>query len=246
MDPILQRLIIGFIINLLFGIVAFMREMVNDTGFLTGVVVFTLSYVFLDWMAYPIIIVFFAINSVIITLENRHRARSGAFELYKAKRSSSRVLGRSLAGTIFAGLFFLKNMPEYKLAFVASYAQAIFDSVSSKMGKMYCKTAWSILTFRKVRSGMPGGITAVGILFGLLATGLLCIVGALIKLIELKIVWVVLVSALIGDIFDSILNAISYRREYLHNEFINFFSSMMAGVICVLLGWYFGVLPLRL
>lgn len=241
-NEVLIRLTIGFGLNLLIGTIAFLREMIDDTGFLGGVVIFTLIYVFLGWEAYFVIIVFFLINGAVISLENKDKANKGEFELYKAKRPIGRVLGRSLAGAIFAGLFFLTDRQEFKFAFVASYAEAIFDTVSTKLGKFFSREAVLITDFRKiVHRGTPGAISWQGTLLGIVAALLVSAAGIPVKLIQFNELLIVLFAAFLGGICDSVLSALAYSKRYIPNEVINFSSSMAAGFICIFLIWLVGI-----
>jgi len=242
MDPIIMRFVIGVTISATFGALAFMKEMVDDKGFLFGVILFTSIYVFLNWQSYIVIILFFFITAFCINLENNYKANKGEFELYKAKRTSSRVLGRSLAGAIFAALFFLTERPEFRLAFLASYAESVFDTVSTKTGKICSKDAVSILNFKVVHRGTPGGISLTGTFFGAAAALLLITVGVFTGLGAFNNLLVVLVAAFMGALVDSILNAIAYKKKRIPNDFINFSSSMFAGISCVLLQWICDVL----
>lgn len=236
-STMLARLLIGFVINIAFGIIAFMKEMVDDTGFFAGVLLFTLIYTFLDWQGYVIIAVFFLITGLAIDIENRDKANKGSFELYKAKRPMNRVLGRSLAGAIFACLFFFTDRAEFKLAFVASYAEAIFDTVSTKLGKLLNKTARLITNFKIVPHGTAGAISAQGTLLGALAAFIIGLAGFFTQLIEFNELLIIVIAAFFGSAVDSFLNLFSVKKRHMPNEFINFFSSTMAGLICIWIFW---------
>jgi|GEM_PF-6593031 uncharacterized protein (TIGR00297 family) len=229
-DLIIVKVLIGFVITLLFGIIAFVKEMVDDTGFVTGVILFTFTYVFLDWQAYVIVIIFFLISGISINIENKYKAEKGEFELYKAKRNIQRVSGRCLAGAIFGLLFFATSRPEFQLAFVASYAESAFDTVSTKLGKLLSREAWLITNFKAVHRGTPGAISWQGTLCGILAALILGISAFVVRLINLPDLFVAILAALLGSAMDSFLNTLSYQKRPIPNEFINFFSSMAAGI----------------
>lgn len=246
MDPVLQRLLIGFGVTLVFGIVAFMTEMVDDMGFFAGVIIFSLIYVFLDWQSYAIIVAFFGMTGLAINIENREKAKKGEFELYKAKRPIERVLGRSLGGVIFAALFFITSQDEFKLAFVASYAEAIFDTVSTKLGKLLSKKARVITTFKVVHHGSPGGVSVPGTILGSMAAFALGSVGLVTRLVEFNDIIIITIAAFMGSLVDSYLNAVSSRERRIPNEFINFSGSIAAGIICIVLKFAIQVLTGRI
>ncbi len=237
MNIIIIRLLIGFVINLMFGMIAFMREMVDDTGLFAGVLMFTLVYVFMDWQGYVIVMIFFILTGAAINIENKDKANKGHFELYKAKRSLNRVLGRSLAGAVFAGMFFLTNRPEYKIAFVASYAESMFDTISTKMGKLIKYKTLLITTLKPVNPGTRGGVSLPGILFGLVGAIVIGAAGTLVRLIEPAALSIVIIGTSTGVFTDSFLNAVGYQKKRLPKEVINFFSSIIAGIICILIFW---------
>lgn len=234
---ILLRFLIGFGITLLFGAVAFMREMVDDTGFLTGIILFTVTYVFMDWRGYFIVAVFFVITGLAIEAESKDKAARGDFELYKAKRSVEKVLGRCLAPALLAALFFITGRFEFQLAFVASYAASAFDTVSTKFGQLLSKEAALIIGFKKVHRRTPGAISWQGTVFGAIAAIMIGAAAFFAGLIKIADLFVVVISAGIGSYIDSFLNAYSYQKRAVPNEFINFFSSMAAGVVAALIFW---------
>jgi len=236
-DSMIIKILVGFVITLFFGIIAFMKEMVDDTGFITGVILFTFTYVFLDWQAYVIVILFFLISGISIEIENKDKAEKGAFELYKAKRTIQRVLGRCLAGAIFGALFFMTNRPEFQLAFVASYAESAFDTVSTKLGKLLSRDACLITNFKIVHRGTPGAVSWQGTLYGILAALVLGIPAFVVGLIKIHNLFAVILAAFLGSTIDSFLNTLSYQKKSIPNEFINFFSSMTAGIAAIVLWW---------
>lgn len=239
---ILLRFLIGFGIALVFGAIAFMREMVDDTGFLTGIILFTVTYVFMDWRGYFIVAVFFVITGLAIEAESKDRAAKGEFELYKAKRSMGKVLGRCLAPALLAALFFITGRVEFQLAFAASYAASAFDTVSTKFGQLLSKEAILITNFKKAHRRTPGAISWQGTAFGALAAVIIGVAAFFVGLIKLGDLLVVLVSAGAGSYIDSFLNAYSYQKRPIPNEFINFFSSMAAGVVATLIFWMLKVI----
>lgn len=239
---ILVRFLVGFCVTILFGVVAFMREMVDDTGFFAGIVLFTVTYVFMDWRGYAIVAVFFMITGLAIEAESKDKAAKGEFELYKAKRSMEKVMGRCLAPALLAALFFITGRFEFQLAFVASYAASAFDTGSTKFGQLFSKEAVLITSFKKVHRRTPGAISWQGTASGGLAA--IAIGGAAfaISLIRLQDLAIVLISAGMGSYVDSFLNAYSYQKKPIPNEFINFFSSMMAGLAAALACWMMNVI----
>jgi uncharacterized protein (TIGR00297 family) len=234
---ILLRFIIGFGITLVFGAIAFIREMVDDTGFLTGIILFTVTYVFMDWKGYFIVAVFFIITGIAIEAESKDKAAKGEFELYKAKRPIDKVLGRCLAPALFAALFFVTDKFEFQLAFVASYAASAFDTVSTKFGQLLSKEAVSVMGFKRVHRRTPGGISWQGSIFGILAAVTIAAAAFFIGLLRRWDVLTVIISACIGSYIDSVLNAYSFQKRQIQNEFINFFSSMVGGIAAVLIWW---------
>lgn len=236
---ILLRFIIGFSITLVFGAIAFIREMVDDTGFLTGIVLFTVTYVFMDWRGYFIVAVFFVITGIAIEAESKDKAAKGEFELYKAKRPIDKVLGRCLAPALFAALFFVTDKFEFQLAFVASYAASAFDTVSTKFGQLLSREAVSVIGFKKVHRRTPGAISWQGSVFGVLAAATIAAAAFFIGLVRRWDLLTLIISACIGSCIDSILNAYSFQKRQIQNEFINFFSSMAAGVAAILIWWTF-------
>ncbi|MCX5715990.1 MAG: DUF92 domain-containing protein [Candidatus Omnitrophica bacterium] len=241
MDSLLVRFIVGFILNLAIGTYAFTQQMIDDAAFLGGVVLFTLVFVCLNWQAYIIIIAFFVINGFVLEQESKYKSQRGEFALFKAKRPLKRVLGRSLPGAVFAVLFFLTGRDDFRIAFVASYAAAVFDAVSTKMGQIFSRVAVTITGLKKVKHGTPGAVSLQGTLAGLAAALIVSIVAIPVRFINFYELGIIVFAALISGFIDSFLSAYSHQNRRIPNEFINFFSSMSAGLICIFAVWFLGL-----
>jgi uncharacterized protein (TIGR00297 family) len=196
----------------------------------------------MDWKGYIVVAIFFLITGLAIELENRDKANRGDFELYKAKKSTDKVLGRCLAPALLAVLFFVTERFEFQLGFVAAYAASAFDTISTKLGQLLSKEAVLITDFKTVHRRTPGAISWQGTFLGLIAAFALGVAAFAIGLVKFTDMVIIIISAGIGSSLDSVLNAYSYQKRQIPNEVINFFSSMSAGLVAALLYWIFAIL----
>lgn len=123
---------------------------------------------------------------------------------------------------------------------IAALAEAAADTVSSETGEAIRGRTVMIVGFTRVETGLDGGISFGGTLWGALAA---CAVGALAwvtGLLDLK--WSIISTGcgFAGMLFDSLLGATLERRGLLGNNGVNFVSTVFAADVALLLSWWIG------
>lgn len=121
------------------------------------------------------------------------------------------------------------------VAISAALAEAAADTLSSELGQVFGGQPRLITTFRPVPAGTDGGITLAGTAAGAVGAALVTAVAAVTFQLNLRLGGVVVVCAVLGLLFDSLIGAIFERRGWLNNDAVNFLSTLFSAAIAALL-----------
>ena len=133
-------------------------------------------------------------------------------------RDAAQVLANGIVPLICAVLYFALGERAFLLAFVAALAEALGDTAASSLGS-YSKTTYDLFKFRKCEQGISGGVSLVGTVFALLFTAIIPLIAFSFSLISSAEMLIVIVIALFGVFFDSLLGSliqVKYRCTVCH------------------------------
>ena len=122
-------------------------------------------------------------------------------------RDVFQVAANGICGLICSVLFIIWRNPIFIVGYVASFAEALSDTVSSGIG-VFAKKTVSILTFKKCEPGISGGISLIGTLSALLASLFLSFVPVLFGIFNLNTFLICFICSFAGGIVDSLLGAV--------------------------------------
>ncbi len=151
------------------------------------------------------------------------KVTSGVAQENKGRRGSKHAFAKGGVGLVMAVMALLTDTPEiFKIAFVAAFATATFDTISSELGQIYGKRPILITTMRPVPAGTDGAISAEGTLFGILSAGFISAEAFLLQVIDLQSIVIVIIASFVGTTVESVLGATVERRKWVSNEVVNF------------------------
>lgn len=219
-------------INIPFGLLAYYLNTVNKSGLTCGIAVGTVIYLCLGPGGFIILFTFFLLGSWSSKHKYKWKLSHGVAQENKGKRGSKHAIAKGGVGLVMAIMALLTDTPEiFKIAFVAAFATATFDTISSELGQIYGKRTILITTMRPVPVGTDGAISAEGTIFGVLSAAFISIEAYLLHVINLQSIVIVIIASCVGTTVESILGATIERRKWVSNEVINFINiSTGAGV----------------
>jgi len=193
---------------------------------------------FMGWFFVGVMIYFLAISAVVTRLGSRYKKRAN---LYQKARGVRNVLGNGLGPLIFAAMFYYLSVygqgaSAYFIAvtaFLSSVAAVTSDKFSSEIGVLD-GTPTSIVTFKHVKKGASGGITALGLGAGAVGSALIAatfflVPGSTLELMA-ELASVVFIGGLVGTLVDSVLG--HFEEKGIGNKHLsNFLCSIAGGVV---------------
>lgn len=191
-------------------------------------------------------ILFLILSSIVTNMGKTHKK---TMNLYESTRSIKNVLSNGIPPLIFALLFFIFiKIPLVNLllliGFMSTVSAITADKFSSELGVLDGEPRM-IIGFKKVKKGVSGGVTVLGLLSGLFASLLISIFYLIyfyfipnvyftnpINLLLLFLI--IIISGFIGTILDSILGYFETNKIGTKHT-TNFIAAILAGFIGIAL-----------
>ena len=210
-------------INISFGLLAYYLNTVSKSGLIGGIALGTIIYLCLGMGGFLILFTFFLLGSWSSKHKYKWKVLHGVAQENKGRRGSKHAIAKGGVGLVMAVMALLTNTPEiFKIAFVAAFATATFDTISSELGQIYGKRPILITTMRAVPIGTDGAISVEGTILGVLSAFFIGAEAYLLHLINLQSIAIVIIASFVGTTVESVLGATIERRKWVSNEVVNF------------------------
>ncbi len=234
---LLQRLLFGLAVNLVFSALARGARVVDRSGGLAGLLVGTIIWVFLGGGGFAVLAAFLVVAGGSTQIGYSRKLGRGLAEARGGRRGAANVVAN---GSVAAGCALLAGVvPEggiYVVAFAGSLAAAAADTAASEIGQLWGGRPVLITTWRPVSVGTDGGITVVGTAAALVAAVLVAASawgGGLID--RSAVLWIAL-AGLLATMIESVIGATLERRGFLDNHAVNFLNTLTGALLGALTG----------
>jgi len=157
---------------------------------------------------FMILISFFLIAILVDKIKRRAKHKEEAEK--GDRRDLVQVIANGLVGTALACAFvFSGGNPIFAVGFVASFAEALGDTVASGIG-IFSKNTFDLFKVRKCEKGISGGMSWIGTFSSLVASFLIGFIafGMSGGAFGLREVLIVGISGFLGVVFDSFLGSV--------------------------------------
>ncbi len=230
----LIQLATAFAISFILSMIATKAGVADDSGLLSATLIGTLTIVFSDIRFFIILLLFYAIGSGVTKFKYAVKLERGIAEQAGGARGYENVFSNSLPA-----LFFVMNYGAFKyellkVAFVASVACALGDTMASEVGKT-AEKVYLITNLKRVRPGESGGISLIGEVSALAGCFIVSISALLMGILDFYQSVIALISGFLGVHVDSLLGATLEKKGVLNNAGVNFLATFSAGIFSYLL-----------
>lgn len=232
-DTSLQDLAIAFAISFLISLLALKAKIADESGLMSATIIGTTTILFTDFRFFAVLLAFYLLGSLATKFRYSTKLKLGIAEPSGGARGFSNVFGNSLAPLFFAMNFGVTGDPFFALAFIASVAEALGDTMASEIGKT-ARNVYLITNFKRVAPGTSGGVSLIGEISALLGILAIFLLSSALGISDLFYAVPIVLSAFLGIHVDSFLGATLEEKGYLNNSAVNFLGTLSAGALCYL------------
>ena len=229
------RFAVGLLVNIVMGLVAWRAGAVRTSGVEVGILLGTCIFAGVGWQGFLILVTFFVLGSVLTRMGYAQKRDMGAAEEQEGARGASHALANAGFATLFAIAYWILREPLWLLAFVAAFATAAMDTAGSELGPLFGRRTISLKNLKPVPPGTEGGVSLEGTIAGVIAAGIVAVVGAFLFLIPMTQVGLVVAGALAGNLYEGMLGA----RRLLSHAWLNATNTLVGAACAVFLARLF-------
>ena len=235
--PLWRQLLIGAAVNLVVAGAAYVARTVRPSGAVVGHLIGTAIYAFAGWRGYLILVAFFVLASGSTKVGYARKAARRIAQEEGGRRGARHAIAN--CGVAVALAFLAAGTPHTTamlIAFTASLATAVFDTVSTEIGQVYGRHPILITTLKPVPPGTDGAVSLEGTAAGLAAGAALSVLAWGMGMIPLAGAAVAVVASFIGTTVESYLGATVEALKMVDNEAVNF-ANTLVGALAALAIW---------
>ncbi|HTB22378.1 MAG TPA: DUF92 domain-containing protein [bacterium] len=245
-----QIWIAGAWVNLALALACMALGLLSVSGCVAALMIGAAIWGCLGWQGWLVLLVFFLGGTAATKFQYGAKRRLGVAQENAGRRSWKHAWANAGAGVLCAAfsLYFAlrgdgQHRQAWAWAFVACFAAALSDTLSSEFGQLAGKPPRLITTGETVPTGTDGGITLAGTLMGLLGAALLSLLGRFIGLTPVRATFPIMLAGLSGNLLDSWLGATLQRRGRMTNEMVNFANTCGGAALGFAGFWFMQWLP---
>ncbi|MBW4665483.1 MAG: TIGR00297 family protein [Chroococcus sp. CMT-3BRIN-NPC107] len=214
------------------------KKLLTNAGLFHGWILGVLIWGSLGWQGYIVVLFYFLVGSGVTRIGLAQKEAEGIAEKRSGARGPENVWGSALTAALCAvGVVLGASItPLLLLGYVASFSTKLSDTCASEVGKAYGKRTYLITTLQAVPRGTEGAVSLEGTIAGIVGSIAIAIVGWGVGLIDVSGLVFCVIAAFIATNIESVIGAtLQAKVDWLTNEVVNIFNTLIGAMVAVLL-----------
>jgi len=228
----LWQIALAFTISFILSLSALKAKIADESGLMSATLIGLITIVYTDIRYFLVLLAFYVIGSAVTKYRYSLKAERGIAEQAGGARGFANVFSNSLPALFFAMNYGVFKMDVFSVAFTASVATALGDTMASEVGKTADKV-YLITNFKRVKPGESGGISLIGEVSAFLGCFIVSFTAFLLGIVNLKGLIIATIFGFIGVHVDSFLGATLEKKGVLNNAGVNLFATLSSGLLAL-------------
>ena len=237
--PPLGTLLLDFALglgaNVVLSVLAYRAGSIDRSGAIAGTAVGTVIFACLGWRGFLMLGLFFVLGSAATKVGWGRKEAAGQAQEHGGRRSARNALANVTVPAALAFFALTVGEPHLRttctVAFVAAFAAAAADTLSSELGQLWGRRTVMVTNLRPAPPGVDGAISLEGTLVGVGGSLILALGAVTVGLTAPASIPVVVLAGTVGNLLDSVLGATLERRGWLDNEGVNFLNTLGGALV---------------
>ncbi len=230
----LWQIALAFAVSFILSLLALKAKVADESGLMSATLVGLITIVYTDIRYFTVLLAFYVIGSAVTKYRYGLKVERGIAEQAGGARGFANVFSNSLPALFFAMNYGVFKMDVFSVAFTASIATALGDTMASEIGKTADKV-YLITNFKRVEPGESGGISLIGEASALIGCFIVSFTAFLLGIVDLKGLIVATVFGFIGVHVDSLLGATLEKKGILNNAGVNLLATLSSGLLALVI-----------
>ncbi|ADB57329.1 TIGR00297 family protein [Archaeoglobus profundus] len=229
----LWQIALAFVLSFILSLLALKAKIADESGLMSATLIGLITIVYTDIRYFLVLLTFYVVGSAVTKYRYSLKVERGIAEQAGGARGFANVFSNSLPALFFAMNYGVFRMEAFSVAFTASIATALGDTMASEIGKT-ADNVYLITNFKKVKPGESGGISLIGEVSAFLGCFIISLIAFLLGVIDLRGLIVATILGFFGVHVDSVLGATLERKGFLNNAGVNLLATLSSGLLALI------------
>jgi uncharacterized protein (TIGR00297 family) len=204
--PAINHYIIPILLTPVIVILVNIKRVLTKSGLYAAIILDLIVSLTLGNEGFILLLSFLLLGVIVDKIKN-HKKQKDVISKKGDCRDHVQVIANGLVPMVMALLYSVTYRHFFAVAYVAALAEALADTSSSGFG-VFSKSTYDIFKMRKCKCGLSGGMSLAGTIASVVGAFLISGLALALGAVDLKLFFIVALSAFAGGVFDSFLGSV--------------------------------------